>query len=270
MKSYTRYTLAGSIVMIASLFVPGSVVSTETEDTLTIGQRFHYETGFGESGFRVAMAGWGKSLPLYKKYEQAPKIKLPVPTFEGRNVERAIRERRSRRRFTDQPMTLEELAQILLSADGITHSDGSIKRAAPSAGALYPIDIYIAASGVISLENALYHFQVSDSSLELIKEGDLSSSLHLAANKQGAIGSSPCTIILTARFDRSTMKYADRGYRYAYLEAGAICQNIYLQVASLELGTCAVGAFNDDVLNELLEIDGVSEAALLLLPIGHY
>jgi len=82
------------------------------------------------------------------------------------------------------------------------------------------------------------------------------------------VGASPVTIILTARFDRTTRKYADRGYRYAYIEVGAICENIYLQAQSLDLGTAAVGAFNDASLNDFLDIDGRSEAAILIMPVG--
>jgi SagB-type dehydrogenase family enzyme len=82
------------------------------------------------------------------------------------------------------------------------------------------------------------------------------------------VESCPATLIITARFDRTTWKYADRGYRYVYIEAGAVCQNVYLQAGSLGVGTCAVGAFNDDALSALLEIDGISEAPLLVMPLG--
>ena len=124
-------------------------------------------------------------------------------------------------------------------------------------------------SGVESLEKGLYHFQVSDSSLELVEAGDFDQRVHVASNEQSAVGDSPVTIIMSARFDRSTAKYSDRGYRYTYMEAGCICQNIYLQATALGMGTVAVGAFNDDALNRLLGIDGRSEAALLMMPVGY-
>lgn len=244
-------------------------VEAEQEDSMSIGQRFHYETSFGDKGYEGKNIGWGKSVPLYKKYEGAPKVKLPTAAFEGMSVENAIRERRSERYFADRPLSLKQLAQILLSADGVTYSGGGYDfRAAPSGGALYPIEIYVIACNVDALADGLYHFQVSDNSLELVKEGDLGKQIHKAANEQDGVGLSPVTLILTARFDRSTVKYADRGYRYIYIEAGAICENIYLQATSLGMGTVAVGAFNDDAVNRLLGVDGIDEATLLIMPVG--
>ena len=236
---------------------------------MSIGQKFHHETSFGDKGYKGKDIGWGGQVPLYKEYESASKVKLPSPDFEGLSVEEAVRKRRSERHFADKAMSLEQLAQVLLSAGGITYSsNGWDFRAAPSGGALYPIEIYVIALNVDTLSDGLYHFQVSDNSLELIKEGDFGRQIHRAANEQEAVGSSPVTLILTARFDRSTVKYGDRGYRYIYIEVGAICENIYLEATSLGLGTVAVGAFHDDGLNRLLEIDGADEAALLVMPLG--
>jgi len=244
-------------------------VKAEGDENMSIGQRFHYETSFGDKGYKGKDISWGKRVPLYKTYREALKVKLPSPVFEGMSVEKAIRERRSERSFTNRSMSLEQLAQILFSAYGITSSSSGYDfRAAPSGGALYPIEVYVIANNVESLANGFYHFQISDSSLELIKEGDFSKNIHRAANRQDAVGSSPITLVFTARFDRMTAKYADRGYRYIYIEVGAICENVYLQAVSLGLGTVAVGAFNDDAVNELLEIDGLSEATLLLMPVG--
>ncbi len=262
MKRYCMIVALLGVVLV-------NPAKAEGEDSMSIGQRFHYETGFSEKGYKGERISWGEKVPLYKRYGGVPKVKLPEADFEGMSVEQAIGERRSERDFTDQSISLEMLGQVLLSADGITYSGAGYDfRAAPSGGALYPIEVYVIAGNVDSLADGLYHFQVSDSSLELIRKGDFRESAHKAANEQDAVGSSPVTIILTARFDRSTVKYADRGYRYIYIEAGAISENVYLQATSLGLGTVVVGAFNDDVLNGLLGIDGVNEAALLLMPLG--
>ncbi len=248
----------------------GAIADAEEEKKMSIGKRFHYETSFNERGYVGKEVGWGKQVPLYKTYPDAKKIPLPTPDFAGKCVEEIIRSRKSIRSFADSSLTLLHLSQLLLSADGITHSVGDWRmRAAPSGGALYPIETYVAVSKVEGLEPGLYHFQVSDSSLELIKEGDLNRALHKASGEQDAVGYSPITVVLTARFDRCTAKYGDRGYRYIYLEAGAICENIYLQATSLEMGTVAVGAFNDELLNKLLGIDGEDEAALLIMPVGY-
>ena len=244
--------------------------SAQLEVGMSIGQRFHYETSFGDEGYKGTEIGWGEKVPLYKKYEVDKKIVLPAPELVGMNVEKAIRTRRSVRYYADQPVTPEQLSQILLSANGITEdSDGWEFRAAPSGGALYPVEIYVVVSNVDTIADGLYHFQVSDSSLEMIRKGNLDKQLHLAANEQEAVGSSALTLVLTARFNRSTTKYGDRGYRYTYIEAGAVCENVYLQANSLGLGTVAIGAFNDDMLNRFLEIDGLDEAALLIMPIGY-
>ena len=269
MLSKLYLNLCAILIIIAADHYISAASDSKPVEKMTIGPQFHQQTSFGKDGFKAKEVGWGRSVPLYKEYKETTKLRLPPPDFEGKCLEKVIRERRSRRHFGRQPMNLKELAQVLLSANGITSNNETSHRAAPSAGALYPIEIYVAAHNIESIEDGLYHFQVADSTLELVKPGEFGDSLHLYANQQSVVGSSPCTIVLTARFDRSTVKYADRGYRYAYMEAGAICQNIYLQATSLDMGTCAVGAFNDDALNALLEIDGTSEAALLLMPLGH-
>ncbi len=267
MKSkYIRMLLSA---MVALIVIVAAMVTTYSNpgNDMSIGERFHYETGYGDDGLRSDNIGWGKSVPLYKRYPKVKRVKLPTPRFSGKTVEQTIQERRSHRQFTLQAMTLEELAQLLVSADGITDKD-DVLRAAPSGGGLYPVEIYLTAHNIEGLENGLYHFQVADTSLELVKPGDFADTVHMASNEQGTVGGSPCTMIMTARFDRSTKKYADRGYRYTYMEAGSICQNIYLQATSMGMGTVAVGAYNDDALNEFLGIDGRSEAALMMMPVG--
>lgn len=245
-------------------------VCSRADDPQSIGRQFHYETSYGDEGAKTKTPHWGEPVPLYKEYPGAARIKLPDPLNSGATIEKAINLRQSLRSFSDQALSLAQVSRILLTADGITHSRGSYQmRSAPSGGALYPVDIYIVASNIESLADGLYHFQVSDSSLELVSEGQYAEEVHVASNDQSAVGSSPLTIVMAARFDRSTVKYSDRGYRYTYMEAGCICQNIYLQAAALGLGTVAVGAFNDDALNRLLGIDGVREAALMIMPVGY-
>ncbi len=240
------------------------------DDSLSIGPRFHHETGFDDFGFVGESISWGNKLPLYKTYSDARRIKLPTPAKSPMLLDSCLQERRSVRSFSDRTLGMGQLARLLLSANALTHSRGGFDfRTAPSGGALYPLDIYIFAHYIESLEDGLYHFQVSDSSLELVFEGDFSDRIHEAANGQSSVGSSPVTIVLTARFARSTAKYADRGYRYTYVECGAISQNVYLQATALGLGTVAVGAFNDEAVNDLLGVDGLNEAALLIMPVGY-
>ncbi|MBU8933173.1 MAG: SagB/ThcOx family dehydrogenase [candidate division Zixibacteria bacterium] len=264
---FTKIVCAVGLMTV--LLSIGNAQADQSEDQMSIGQRFHHETSFGDRGFKGDGSYRGRNLPLYKVYDGAVTVSLPPPKPGSGSVEEAITQRRSTRRFADTPVSLEELSGLLLAAAGITyHGKGLSLRAAPSGGALYPCEIYVVAQNVDSLKAGLYHYQVSDSTLELVEEEDHGRQLHQASHNQNAVGSSPVTVVLTARFDRSTRKYGDRGFRYAYIEVGAIAENICLQAASLSLGTVCIGAFNDDALNQLLGIDGKEEAALLIMPVG--
>ncbi|RKX29124.1 MAG: nitroreductase [Candidatus Zixiibacteriota bacterium] len=263
------WTIMCVVCLLMNLAPIGSAQINEPEDQMSIGQQFHSETSFSDQGYKGESSYRGRQLPLYKIYKGTVTVSLRKPSSGNKSVEEAIAQRCSVRHFAETPVSLEELSQLLRAAAGITHeSNGVSLRAVPSGGALYPCEVYIVVQNVDSLTSGLYHFQVSDTSMELLDNGDYGHQLHLASFRQNAVGSPPVTIILTARFDRSTRKYGDRGYRYTYIEAGAIAENICLQAVSLGLGTVFIGAFNDDALNQLLGIDGIEESALLILPIG--
>ncbi len=152
----------------------------------------------------------------------------------------------------------------------MTHCLGKYTlRSAPSGGALYPVDIYVIVTAIDSLSPGVLHFCAADSSLVVLVEGNFGQRLAAAALDQGFVADAPVSIVLAARFERSTKKYADRGYRYAYIEAGAICQNIYLAATALRLGTVAVGAFIDQAVDDIIGVDGTEEAALLIMPVGY-
>jgi len=217
-----------------------------------------------------AVADSGEEVPVYKEYRGAQKTRLPHPVPGGMTLEQAVQTRRSVRAFADRPLNLAQVARLLVSAYGITQRRGDIDhRGVASAGALYPLELYLVAANVDSLGRGLYHFQASDSSLELIQAGDFGERVYRATNAQDALESPPATIVITARFERTTARYADRGYQYVYMEVGSVCQSIYLQATALGLGTCAVGAFDDDAANRLLELDGRHEAVLLIMPVGY-
>lgn len=245
-------------------------VSFGQTDSSSIGPRFHRETSHTDSGFVGSRIAYGREVPPYKEYPGRPVTRLPVAENLSLPLAEAIASRRSIREFTDRSLTMMDIGAILFSADGLTHRIGVHDlRSAPSGGALFPIETYLVVSSVDSLAPGLYHFRVVDSSLVLVAEGDFRGRLAAAALDQECVRQAPANVVLTARFDRSTKKYADRGYRYTYIEAGAICQNVYLASAALHLGTVAVGAFYDQPVNDLLGIDGSSEAAILIMPIGH-
>ena len=261
-----RHRILSLVLPCLLLVLP---ISAAADDSLSIGQRFHRETSFDDSGYVGEHVRFGDLIAQYKTYEGAPRIQLPSPAKASMPLDEAINRRASVRSFSDQAMSLAQLSRLLLSAGGITHERGDWDmRAVPSGGALYPMEIYIVATNVSDLPDGLYHFQVSDSSLEQVKLGDFGERARTAANDQASVGASPATLMMTARFDRSTHKYGDRGYRYTYIETGAICQNVYLAATSMGMGTVAVGAFNDESANDFLDIDGLNEATLLMMPVG--
>lgn len=256
--------------IIPVLTVAFAGVSFGQGDSLSIGPRFQRETSQDENGFIGRSISFGRSLPLYKEYPNNHRIKLPRPDGLSVSLVESIAERKSVRSFSPRPLTLPQLSALLLTADGLTHTLGKYTlRSAPSGGALYPVDMYVVAMAIDSLAPGVYHFHAGDSSLTTLVEGNLGRRLAGAALDQGFIADAPVAIVLTARFERSTKKYADRGYRYAYIEAGSICQNIYLAATALRLGTVAVGAFIDQAVDDIIGIDGVEEAALLIMPIGY-
>ena len=129
-------------------------------------------------------------------------------------------------------------------------------------------EIYIFANNVETLHPGIYHYIVLDHAVELLKEGDFKKQINSAGLYQDMLGEAGMTIALTAVFDRTRSKYGERGMRYVYIEAGHISQNIALQSVSLGLGSVTVGAFYDEKLNQLLGLDGVTEATIYLHAVG--
>jgi SagB-type dehydrogenase family enzyme len=196
-------------------------------------------------------------------------ISLPKPDFKGEAFEETLKKRRSAREYTEEPITLLELSLLLFAAQGITgREQGYELRAAPSAGALYPMETYVAAIRVDGLKPGIYHYAVASHALELVKSGDFRGKLTDASLGQEMVGQAAATFIITSIFERSTYKYGERGYRYAYIEAGHISQNLFLQATSLGLGSVCVGAFFDDKINKLIDVDGKKEAAIYIHCVG--
>ncbi|PWB71889.1 nitroreductase [candidate division GN15 bacterium] len=237
---------------------------------MSIGLRFQQETCYDTGGSVGKNIGYGARVPEFKTYDGAPAAKLPAAAAGDLSVDNAIHRRKSIRTYADMPVSLNQLTRLLIAADGITQVDSRIAhRSIPSAGALNPLEVYVAVSQVSGLDSGLYHFKVMDTSLELVKPGPVSAKLQAAALGQESVGNAPLALVITARFDRTTRKYADRGYRYVYMEVGGAMQSVYLQATALGLGTVAVGAFEDAKVNELLGLDGRTESALLILPVGY-
>lgn len=193
-------------------------------------------------------------------------IKLPDPGYKGEiSVEEALLSRRSVRDYTGASLTLQEVSQLLWAAQGITAPRGY--RTAPSAGALYPLEVYVVAGDVQNLAQAVYHYKPGEHELVRVMDGDKRAELAAAALGQSWVEEGAIDIVLTAFYGRTTRKYGDRGIRYVHIEAGHAAQNLCLQATALELGLVTVGAFSDDRVSEILGLAG-DETPLYIIPVG--
>ena len=203
--------------------------------------------------------------------EQGKRISLAdEPEKLGGNMTAgaAIHARRSIRSFSAETLSLAGLSHLCHCAAGITSSRGGGLRAAPSAGATYPMETYVAVSRVGSLEPGMYRYLSREHVLELMREGSPGKAIAACCLGQRFVGKANVAFILTAVFQRCAGRYGERAYRYIHLEAGHIAENLYLAATALGLGACAVGAFSDDMLNRQLGLDGVKEAAIYVVAVG--
>lgn len=209
--------------------------------------------------------------PLYKEYPDAVRrvVLSPEPIRRPADLWDSLRRRRSQRQYQSRPLDQKELAALLWATQGITFkSSNYLLRAAPSAGALYPVETYVAVHRVEGLAPGIWHFQLPDFELELIREGDVRKALADAGLFQGFLGTAAAVFIWTGILNRARWKYRERAIRYLFLDAGHICQNLMLAATALGLGTCPVGAFFDGEVEQLLGVDGVEEVALYLASVG--
>ena len=201
------------------------------------------------------------------KTKEAP-IKLPSPILRGKiSLEQAISKRRSVRRFKDEPLTLEQLSQLLWSAQGTTGTSGG--RAAPSAGATYPLEIFvvIGEQGVQSLAAGIYHYDAGNHSLTLHQTGDFRQELADTALGQSSIARCPVDMAICAIHPRTAYRYGRRGERYVHIEVGHVGQNVSLQAVALGLGTVMVGAFEDEEVRKVLALEEQIKP-LYIVPMG--
>lgn len=193
-------------------------------------------------------------------------IDLPTPRAEGGlSVERALQQRRTVRDFGRTPLTLQQAAQILWSAQGVTRDDGL--RTSPSAGALYPLQLYLVAGGVAGLAPGIYRYEPERHRLRRMAAGDRRAELARAALDQTWLAQAPAILVFGAIESRTTRKYGSRGIGYVYIEVGHAAQNVFLQAESLGLGAAVVGAFEDGPVAALLGM-GREERPLYLMPVG--
>jgi SagB-type dehydrogenase family enzyme len=206
----------------------------------------------------------------YKRYLAADRIALPHPPPITASIEHVIRARRSHSEFSARPVTTAQLAKLLELGCGITGRDTlPARRAAPSGGALYPVEMYPVAFHVDGIQSGIYHYLASDHVLERVHAID---GLHETSSflpPQLVEGGPALMLALSAVFARTQLKYLERGYRFALLEAGHIAQNLVLAAGAMGLGAVTVGGFWDEPFNEFLGLQPENEAVLYAVLIGN-
>ena len=254
----------------------GQHAKNSLQDRSSLSEVFHENTKLGRWSSRAYSAwianylreGRGRT-PLQggKVYTLMERRELP-PAEPRTELEHTIAARRSVREYSGVPLALDELSRLLFYTYGRTDVRGRL-RAVASGGALYPLEIYAVPFNVDGLDPGVYHYGAETNHLDVISSGDCLSKLKDVVNWTGVdIDRASLLLVVTAAFRRNTIKYQDRGYRMVLMEAGEAVQNLCLVATSLNLGACLIGGFDDDGLSELLEIDGVEEAPLLVMVVG--
>ncbi|MBN2105638.1 SagB/ThcOx family dehydrogenase [bacterium] len=212
--------------------------------------------------------------------QKEPVVPLPEPRLSGGlSVEAAFNQRRSVRQYSNDALNLTQIGQLCWSAQGVTKKIekpfwlpegrewiGGLKTA-PSAGALYPLEIYLVIGNADNLSAGLYRYLPAKHALKTIHTTDLRKPLSEAALDQGFLTQAGVVMVITGIYERTAVKYGDRAGRYVHMEVGAVCQNVALQCESLGLSTVVVGAFDDDQISQVLKLPG-NEHPLAILPLG--
>jgi SagB-type dehydrogenase family enzyme len=238
--------------------------------TNSIGDDFLRNTKYERGKLPNHFLDWSTMPPQFKSYPKAERVSLPNPKLdEGLGIWDAMKRRRSVRAYTAESLSTEELSQLLWATQGVRETiRGPYAefrlRTAPSAGGLYPIETYIYVNRVENLENGIYHYVIGDHELELIRKGDFSREVRAGALDQKIAQQAAVVFIWSAVFQRSKWKYLQRAYRYIFLDAGHIAQNLALAAEALSCGSCQIGAIYDDEMNSLLGLDGVEESVIYL------
>lgn len=184
------------------------------------------------------------------------------------SVEEAIYKRKSIRYYKKLPLTTEEVSQLLWAAAGVTiDSITGATRCYPSAGASYPLEVYLIAGDVKGLKPGIYHYKYSIHALKLLKKGDYRKQLTRAASGQRMVSNAPISLVFTALYSKTVSRYGERGrFRYIPMDLGHAGQNVYLQAEALGLGTVVIGAFKDEAVKKILNL--TNEHPLYIMPVG--
>ncbi|MCK9375677.1 MAG: SagB/ThcOx family dehydrogenase [Syntrophobacterales bacterium] len=201
--------------------------------------------------------------------QDAEAIKLPAPARKGTlSVPEAFAVRRTVRGFAARPLSLAQISQLLWGADGTSDPRGL--RTSPSAGATYPLDLYLVVGerGALDLAAGVYHYLVAEHALQPVAPGDLRPAVVRACLNQAWMAAAPVLVVITGEYRRCTGRYGQRGVRYTHMEAGNVSQNLFLAAEDLGLGAGIVGAFEDEALARALKLPPGREP-LLVMPVGY-
>ena len=208
--------------------------------------------------------------PPYKDYTDQRQFELPYPdTSDGPKVWDAILQRRTRRDFAPEPVGLSALSLLLWAAQGNTGNANKLPlRASPSAGACYPVETYLAVNRARELPTGVYHYNVRGHALSLLYSKNITADLVNISMEQEFIYNAAAVFIWTAVMDRGRAKYGERAFRYFYLDAGHIAQNVALAAEALGLGSCPIGALFDDEVNRYVPVDGENDTVVYMTAVG--
>jgi len=207
----------------------------------------------------------------FKTYPRLDRLNLNNVKIQSNNLTELLSRRRSTRQFSGLSISKKELSYLLFSSSGLTRLGEAFddsRRPYPSAGARYPLEVYPIILNCEAIKSGLYHYNVKENVLELLLEENLSKWLIKITGGEKWIANAAVVFIITGVLDRTRIKYGDRGYRYTLIETGHLGQNICLLATELGLGTCPIGGFIDDKINELLDIELQKEFCTYIIAIG--
>ncbi len=245
--------------------------SSQDETKKGLGDDFQTQTKHTRTNLRGGGLDWANKPDTYKSYPEAKTVELPKEfPKQTLTIDEILRKRKSTRTYSTQAVTLSELAFLLWASTGVQRAEHGYEfRTAPSAGALYPVETYLCANNVEGLEQGIFHYNIQNHTLELLKPGDFGGELAKTALGQLMVAEAPVVFVWTGVFERSKWKYRQRAYRYVYLDAGIVGENLALAAVGIGFGSCQIGAFFDDEVNRMLDLDGETESTLYLSVAGH-
>lgn len=234
-------------------------------------EKFHELTKIKRWSPEPPQTKWPKSWTtvFFKEYPRFDKIFLPEPNLSKKiTLESALFDRRSKREFSEEKLSLEKISNLLYYSAGIRYpTPNNIgNRFYPSPGGRYTLEVYVIALNS-ELPRGIYHYNIRNHSLEVLKEfSEFKKNFYINQDWAYQAG---CLILVTSIFERNIIKYQTRGYRHIMQEAGHLGQNFYLVASALKLSICAIGGYVDDRLNKLLDINGAHETVIYPLAVGN-